>query len=294
MKKLFILLGVLALTLTLSACNRDDNQNEDYESIYTVEDGLYDPLADGVLTVGMDLRWAPFETKDENGDPSGISVDVAKALAEYFGVEVEIVDLEFGSLIVSLNTQEIDVIIASMSITESRAEAINFSDPYFYFPLITVLNKDFQDTNNVTTKEELFAISGVNYVGPRSFVSLSIPEAEATNPVILEVNDANAALLEVVTGSSDAFIISASSAAAYHASNPTTTELLWDPITYSPIGMGTRKTDTAGFLEAINTFIEMLDEPGGVYEQLSEDYDSVIAADLPGQTMDFYYGEDEE
>jgi polar amino acid transport system substrate-binding protein len=293
-----MILSIFALALVLSACNSEEDKqytpNNGDEPKYTVEDGLFDPLADGVLTVGMDLRWAPFETKDSNGDPSGISVDVAHALGEYFGVEVEIIDLEFGSLIVSLNTQEIDVIIASMSITEDRAEAINFSDPYFYFPLITVLNKDFQDTNNVTSKEELFAISGVNYVGPRSFVSLSIPETEALNPVILEVNDANAALLEVVTGSSDAFIISASSAAAYHDSNPTTTELLWDPITYSPIGMGTRKTDTAGFLTAINDFIDSLDEPGGLYEQLSADYDSVIAADLPGQTMEFYYGEDEE
>lgn len=277
MKKLLAVLLVLTIGFTLSACGEEE---------------AYDPLADGVLTVGMDLRWAPFETKDSVGNPSGISVDLAYELGRYLDVKVEIVDLEFGSLISSLSTQEIDVIIASMSITEERAETINFTEPYFYFPLITVLNQDFQDTNNVTTKEELFAIDGVRYVGPRSFVSLSIPEAEALNPVILEVNDASAAVLEVVTGNSDAFIISASSAVEFQASNESTTTLLWDPVDYSPIGMGTRKGDVASFQESLNAFIAQLDREGGTYDRLGLLYDQVIAEGLPGQGLEFYLGDE--
>jgi len=273
MKKVFALLLVLTIGLTLSACGTEE---------------LYDPLEDGVLTVGMDLRWAPFETKDAAGNPSGISVDLAYELGRYLDVKVEIVDLEFGSLIASLSTREIDVILASMSITEDRAQSINFSDPYFYFPLITVLNQGFQDTNNVTTKEELFAIDGVRYVGPRSFVSLAIPEAEALNPVILEVNDASAAVLEVVTGNSDAFIISASSAAEFQASNPTTTTILWDPVDSSPIGMGTRKKDVPEFQEMLNEFIDQLGRDGGTYDRLGLLYDGVIAEGLPGQGLEFY------
>lgn len=279
MKRIFMLLLVLVVGLTLSACS---NTNEEY-----------DPLADGVLKVGMDLRWAPFEMKDTNGDPQGISVEVAKALGEYLDVEVEIVDLEFGSLIASLNARDIDVIIASMSITEERAEAIDFSDPYFYFPLITLLNKDFQDLNNVTTKEELFAVDGVKYVGPRSFVSLSLPEEQALNPVILEVNDSTAAVLEVTTGSSDAFIISASSAAEYHKTNETTTALLWDPIDSSPIGMGVRQTDVDSFLTSLNEFIGQLDTQGGTYDEIATMYDSVIAEGLPGQGLEFYLGDND-
>ena len=273
MKKIFTLLLVLAIGLTLSACGTEE---------------LYDPLEDGVLTVGMDLRWAPFETKDAAGNPSGISVDLAYELGRYLDVKVEIVDLEFGSLIASLSTREIDVILASMSITEDRAQSINFTDPYFYFPLITVLNQDFQDANNVTTKDELFAVDGVRYVGPRSFVSLAIPEAEALNPVILEVNDASAAVLEVVTGNSDAFIISASSAVEFQASNPTTTTIMWDPVDYSPIGMGTRKNDVPEFQELLNDFIDQLDREGGSYDRLGLLYDGVIAEGLPGQGLEFY------
>lgn len=295
MKKLLLLVSLLMIFGLVACTEETTNTTNDQMTTEETTSGDFDPLADGVLTVGMDLRWAPFETKDPvTGEPTGISVDLAYELGEYLDVEIEIVDLEFGSLIAALNTKDIDVIIASMSITEERAETIDFSDPYFYFSLITLLNKDFQDENNVTTKEELFAIDGVKYVGPRSFVALSIPQQEATNPVILEVNDATAALLEVVQGSSDAFIVDAASAAEYYAANETTTALLWDPIDASPIGMGVRKTDDASFLLALNTFISELGVEGGVYDRLALVYDEIIAEILPGQGLDFYIMENEE
>jgi polar amino acid transport system substrate-binding protein len=265
MKKI-VLLAVLLITIfTLSSCGTDDT-----------------------LYVGMDLRWPPFETVDNNGDPTGISVDVAYELGDYLGRDVEIVDLEFGSLITALETNEIDIIIGSMSITEERALKINFSDPYFYFPMITVLNKDFYDMYAPQTKEELFDIEDeVTYVGPKSFISLTIPAAEATNPEIIEVNEANQAILEVVSGTADAFIISASSAAGYQAANPNTTTIMWDPIESSPIGMGLRQSDT-DLLEDVNAFIATMSEPGGVYDRLAEKYDDIIGEELPGQGLEFY------
>lgn len=244
--------------------------------------------SDNTLKVGMDLRWPPFETVDGEGNPTGISVDLANELGEYLGRDVEIIDLEFGSLITALETNEIDIIIGSMSITSERAKKINFSDPYFYFPLITVLNKDFYNQYEPETKEDLFSITDeVIYVAPKSFVSLSIPQAEAENPVIHEVNDSNAAILEVVSGTSDAFIISASSAAGYQSENPDTTVLMWNPITSSPIGMGMRKSDT-DLLEDVNEFISKLGDPNGVYERLADKYDDIIAEELPGQGLAFY------
>lgn len=263
MKKLILGVTLVLFVVLLSSCKKDTT-----------------------LKVGMELLWPPFETIDSSGNPSGISVDLAYALGEYLGREVEIVDVPFGSLITALETGEIDVIIGSMSITEERALKINFSDPYFYFPLITVLNKDFYEANTINSKDDLFGIDGVKFVGQKSFVSLSIPQAEALNPVILEVNDANSAVLEVVQGRSDAFIISASSAAGYHNQHPDTTVILWDPIDLSPIGMGIAK-DNTDLLSEVNAFIAGL-EDDGVYDMLRDKYDDIIAEGLPGQGLDFY------
>ena len=137
MKKVLLGITLILFVFTLSSCKSD---------------------TEDTLKVGMDLRWPPFETIDTSGKPTGISVDLAYALGEYLDRKVEIVDLEFGSLITALATEQIDIIIGSMSITADREANPNFtfSDPYFYFPLITVLNKDFYDANPVTTKAELF------------------------------------------------------------------------------------------------------------------------------------------
>lgn len=268
MKKIIIGITVLLMIFTLSACKSDD---------------------DNVLKVGMELKWPPFEMKDSNGDPTGISVDFAYALGEYLNKDIEIVDLQFGSLITALSTGEIDVIIGSMSITEEREANPNFtfSDPYFYFSLITVLNKDFADANPIETREDLFAIDGVRFVGPLSLVSLSIPREEALNPILLDVTDVSAAAIEITSGRADAFIISASTAVGHYNANPDTTVLMWDPIDSSPIGVGMREDDTE-LLKDINEFIAKADEPGGVYDMLREKYDDIIAVDLPGQGMDFY------
>lgn len=267
MKKIFLGITLALFVFTLTACSGGKD----------------------TLKVGMDLRWPPFETIDSKGEPTGISVDLAYALGDYLDREVEIVDLEFGSLITALATEQIDIIIGSMSITEEREskENFTFSDPYFYFPLITVLNKDFYEANPVDTKAELFAIDGVNYVGPLSFVSLSIPREEALNANILEVADSNTAILEVVSGTADAFIISASSAAGYQAANPDTTVVMWDPIDLSPIGMGMRDDD-AEFEASVNAFIASLNDEDGVYDDLRDKYDDIVAEDLPGQGVDFY------
>ena len=270
MKKAILVFTILLLITLLSACGAKDN----------------------TLRVGMDLRWPPFETVDGEGIPTGISVDLAYALGEYLDRDVEIVDLEFGSLITALETNEIDIIIGSMSITDDRALKINFSDAYFSFPLITVLNKEFAEEYLIETKDDLFSIEDVvNYVAPKTFVTIGIVEAQAYNPSQLEVNDASAAVLEVISGAADAFIISASSAAEYHEANPDTTTILWDPIALSPIGMGMRKSDT-DLLVDVNDFIAGLEE-NGVYDDLRVIYDSIIAEGLPGQGLDFYIYEEE-
>lgn len=272
MRKLYIGIVVLVLALTLSACNNDEESVLDKDTI----------------VVGMDLSYPPFETEDENGNPSGISVDFAKALGEYLGMDVEIVNLPFGSLITALETKEIDVIIGSMSITDKRKEKINFSDPYFYFPLVSVMNKDFASNYTLNTYEDLFAIEDeVVYTAPSGFVTLDIPLEQAVNAKINPVDSVSNAVLEVTSGASDVFIISSSSAAAFYQKNPDTLTLLLDPIDYSPIGVGMRKGDER-LLDKINDFIATLDDEGGVYDDLRAKYDTIIGEGLPGETLDYY------
>lgn len=238
--------------------------------------------AEDVLRVGMELRWPPFETIDSSGNAMGISVDMAEELGKFLGKKIEIIDSPFGSLIPALETNKIDIIIASMSITEERAEKINFSDPYFYFSLVTLVNKE----SNIKNKDELFNREALRFVGPKSFVALSIPAEKANNPILREFDDKSSAVLELVQGKADAFIIDPISASEFNRVYPEQTDIIWEPIMQSPIGMGVRQNDTE-LLEKANKFINQLRE-NGVYEKLANKYDHIINDSLPGKTLEFY------
>ena len=84
------------------------------------------------LKVAMDLKFPPFTEMDENGNPKGIEVDIAKAFGDYLGREVEIINTDFSMLIPALEMGEADIIICDMTVNEERKEVVDFSEPYLY------------------------------------------------------------------------------------------------------------------------------------------------------------------
>ena len=87
-------------------------------------------LADGVLTVGTNAEFPPFEYVDDNGEPDGFDIALIKAIGEKLGVEVEVENMECASLVSSIGSK-IDVAIAGMTVTEERQQSVDFSDAYY-------------------------------------------------------------------------------------------------------------------------------------------------------------------
>ena len=77
--------------------------------------------APATLTIGMELAYPPFEMHDAQGNPSGVSVDLAHALGEFLHRPVAIENIPFDGLIPALKTGKIDLIISSMTATPERA-----------------------------------------------------------------------------------------------------------------------------------------------------------------------------
>ncbi|MBQ9985804.1 MAG: basic amino acid ABC transporter substrate-binding protein [Oscillospiraceae bacterium] len=83
-----------------------------------------------VLTMGTNAAFPPYEMVDENNNIIGIDAEIAAAVAEKLGMELEIKDMAFDSLITAVSSGAIDVVLAGMTVTPERAEAVNFSDSY--------------------------------------------------------------------------------------------------------------------------------------------------------------------
>jgi ABC-type amino acid transport substrate-binding protein len=84
-------------------------------------------LQDGVLNVGSDIAYAPFEFFQEGTEiADGLDVDMATAIAEVLGVEAEFINTGWDGIIPALQTEDFDVIMSAMTITEDRSEEIDF------------------------------------------------------------------------------------------------------------------------------------------------------------------------
>ncbi|MDO5549330.1 MAG: ABC transporter substrate-binding protein [Eubacteriales bacterium] len=96
---------------------------------------------DGVLTVGTNAAFPPYEYYDGD-DIVGIDADIAKALADKLGLELEIIDMDFGSIITSVQTGKVDVGVAGMTVTEDRLENVNFTDSYATGTQVIIVPED--------------------------------------------------------------------------------------------------------------------------------------------------------
>ncbi len=85
---------------------------------------------DGQLTVCSDMPYKPFEF-EEDGATTGFDYDVVSAMADQMGVGVEFVTTPFDSIIPALAAGNCDMIASAMTITDERAQQVNFTEPYF-------------------------------------------------------------------------------------------------------------------------------------------------------------------
>ena len=108
--------------------------------------------ADGekVLRVATEPTFAPFEFQKEGSDElAGFDMDLIRAIGIKLGYKVEIANMGFDALIPALNTGNIDVAIAGMSITDERKQAVGMSDPYYTSGLIVMVKKDNNDIKSI-------------------------------------------------------------------------------------------------------------------------------------------------
>lgn len=129
MKKLSIamLSMVLAGSMLLTACGGNTQTNEgaadDAAQTEQSADG-------GVLRMGTNATFPPYEYVDENNNVAGIDADIAAAIADKLGMELEITDMAFESLIPALQSDTIDIVLAGMTVDPERAESVNFTESY--------------------------------------------------------------------------------------------------------------------------------------------------------------------
>lgn len=130
---------IAVAALVLAACG-DDNGDADDTTTTTADtngeasgDATLDDVElvnDGQLTVCSDMPYIPFEFV-EDGETQGFDYDVVSAMGDVLDVDVEFVTTPFDGIIPALVAGNCDMVASAMTITEERAEQVDFTDPYF-------------------------------------------------------------------------------------------------------------------------------------------------------------------
>ena len=212
---LLALLMVLSLSVTASA-----------ESKAPYEELSY---LNGQLRVGTECAYAPnnwqeSEPSDTNvpienvpgAYAEGYDVQWARIIADYLGLELVIVKMDWDGLIPALNEGQIDAIIAGMMDTAARREAINFSTPYHATEYGMMVNAGSPFENAVTIQD----FAGSSVLGQKdTALDTVIDQIEGVEhlPAVSSIPDMVARLQQ---GACDAITVNVENAPAYMAANP--------------------------------------------------------------------------
>ena len=159
MKKFMTMLLALTMALSLAACGGSE---EPAPSEDGTEVGL--PTAvEGTLSMATEATFPPYEFYD--GDKLvGIDVDVASAIAEKLGLNFEVVDIAFESIVPGVQSGKYDIGMAGMTVNEERLEQVNFTDSYAKGIQVVIV----KEGSAITSVDDLFAEGADNTVGTQT------------------------------------------------------------------------------------------------------------------------------
>ena len=227
-------------------------------------------LKRGKLLVGLEAGYQPFEMQDDKGNIVGFDVDMAYELGKaIFGKggekKVVILNTAWEGIIPSLMTHKFDIIMAGMTVLQSRNLKVNFCEPYYYIGQCLLINKkdkgkykSYKDLNKkgiiVTSKLGVTGAFTAERLMPNAELRLFKTEAEGA--------------LQVANGLADAYIYDEPQVRVFAAKYKDTTIGLFEPLTYEPLAWAIRKGDP-DFLNFLNNFLRQV-RGDGRWDQLKQ------------------------
>lgn len=173
MKKTFKKTGAALLTLTLAAASitgcgsssstdTASSTSSDSSSSDVVYRTLDEIKESGTINIGVFSDKSPFGYVDENGDYQGYDIYYGNRIAEDLGVEINYVSTEAANRIEYLQTGKVDIILANFTVTEERAEEVDFASPYMNVALGVISPDDAVVTSldDLGEDDQVIVISG--------------------------------------------------------------------------------------------------------------------------------------
>ena len=146
MKKILALVLALCMVFALAACGEaasdptDAPESEAPASAAAASeapaseapegDGTFTTVVEGTLTMSTTAQFPPYELPTDDGGFEGIDVEIATAIAEKLGLELDILDMDFDSALLAVQQGKSDIVMAGVTVNEDRQLVMDFTDSY--------------------------------------------------------------------------------------------------------------------------------------------------------------------
>ncbi|MBR2661468.1 MAG: transporter substrate-binding domain-containing protein [Clostridia bacterium] len=213
----------------------------------------------GKLVIGMEGNWSPWTYHGDDGELTGLEVDIANLIADGLGVKAEFKEAPWDALLAGVNAGRFDIICNGVGYTEERAQSYSFTTPYVYSNKVLVVAENNEE---IKTVDDLKGKKTAN-----SSSSTYAALAEEYGATLVPVDTLGETMDMLVQGRVDATINAQVSIADYLKEHPdakikTVQVLAGDPVAY-PIHKG---EEYQALVDAINEILEAARKDGRLAE----------------------------
>lgn len=213
-----------------------------------------------VLVMGTNATFKPFEYKD-GGQVVGFDVELAQAIAKDMGKELKIEDMSFDGLLPALESGQIDMAVAGMSVTSEREKNALFSDPYYQASQRIIVPKNSKIANKYQLEHKKIAVQ-LGTTGDQA-------ASKIKGAQVVQFPAAPNALQELAAGKVDAAVIDDAPAKQYVSGFPSL-KIINTPLSSESYAIAFKKGNTELVEHANKTIANM--KADGRYQALLQKY----------------------
>ena len=272
MKKITALLLGTAMMLSLAACGSSASVSESTASSETSSSeaasseasaetaGELTTVTPGKLTMSTNAAFPPYEMTDDNGNYVGIDIEVAEAIADKLGLELQVDDMDFDAALLAAQTGKSDMVMAGVTVTEERQTVMDFSNTYATGIQVVIVPED----SDIASIEDMTGkMIGVQRGTTGDlYCSASVEDGGFGEENVTPYDNGLTAVQALMNGQVDCVVIDNAPAQEFVNANPGL-KILDTEYANEDYAIGVAKGNTA-LLDAINGALEELQADGTV------------------------------
>lgn len=245
MKKLIYVLVVALILVSVVGCTQKTNAPT---AIQSTIDKI---VANKKVVIGTAPGYLPFEMKDNQGNFIGYDIDLGKAIGAALKVPVEFKQYSFSALIPAIQTGEIDLLIAGMTIRGDRALAVSFADPYYATGQVLMVPAGDKATKSWQDLDK----AGKVIAASQGTTGALLAKQLFKNASVVDFDDFPNAAMALTQGQADGIIYDEPAIRIYEVMQPDGVRGIYDLISAENLGIAVKLNDLAT-VQWLNSFLQ--------------------------------------